>query len=109
MRRKLAQKWGDMLKRKILYLVALISVLAVNILYVEYAPFILLIIMISFPIVSRGLLQIQSNQLGIEISMQETIVSQGDIIKIKTRIHNSFAFPSPNIVMRIQMNYLNYD
>jgi len=98
-----------MLKRKILYLVALVSVFAVNILYIEYAPFILLIIMILFPIALRGLLKLQSHHLEIKISMQDTIVSQGDIVEIKATIHNYFILPTPNIVMKIRINYLNYE
>jgi len=98
-----------MLKRKILYLVALVCVLSVNILYIEYTPFILLIIMILFPIVIRVFLKIQTNHLEIQISMQDKIVSQGDTVVIKTKIHNTFIFPTPNIVLKFRVRYLNYD
>jgi len=98
-----------MLKRKMLYLIALISVFGVNIMYVDYAPFVLLIIMILFPIALRGLLKIQSNHLEIKIAVQETIVNQGDIVEVKATIHNFFIFPTPNIVVKFRTRYLNYE
>jgi len=98
-----------MLKRKILYLVALACVLVINILYVDYSPFILLLIMILFPIVLRMLLKIQSNHLEIKILTQDNIVSQGDTVTIKTTIHNLFIFPTPNIVVKFRVRYLNYE
>ena len=98
-----------MLKRKILYLAALIGVFAVNIMYVDYAPFILLIIMILFPIVLRGLLKIQSRYLEIKISVPDNIVNQGDTVEVKTIIHNYFLLPTPNIVVKFRARYLNYE
>ena len=98
-----------MLKRKILYLAALICVFAVNIMYVDYAPFILLVIIILFPIVLRVLLKIQRNYLEIKISTQEVIINQADTVTIKTIIHNSFILPTPNIVIKLRVKYLNYN
>ena len=98
-----------MLNRKVLYLVALICVFAVNILYVDYAPFVLLIIMILFPIALRVLLNIQSRNLEIKISAPDKIVTQGDTVVVNTAIHNFFLFPTPNIVVKFRVRYLNYD
>lgn len=98
-----------MLKRQIIYLAALISVLVVNILYVEYEPFILLVVLILFPILLRIILQIQKNRLDIYCEAQKKIVNQGETIELNTKAVNQLPLPVSNVIINLQMKYANYE
>lgn len=98
-----------MLKRKVLYLVALVCVIIVNVLYIEDEPFILLVIMILFPIVLRILLIIQNKNFEIDIETQNKIVCQGETVEISNKVFNKLRLPISNIVVNFKMKYFNYD
>ena len=63
-----------MLKRRILYFICLAVVFGVNIFYVEYQIFILLVLMIAIPLVSWIMYAISDVSLGLSLQVNKNVV-----------------------------------
>lgn len=98
-----------MLKRKIFYALTLFCVLIVNILYVDYEPFVLLLVLILFPVVMWILLKVQYYVFDIDISMQNKVVVKGDSVYINIDAENGFILPISKAEVTIRAKYANYD
>ena len=72
-----------MLKRRILYFICLAVVFGVNIFYVEYQIFILLVLMIAIPLVSWIMYAISDVSLGLSLQVNKNVVQVGNRIKIR--------------------------
>ena len=66
------------MKRKILYLGCLLTVLGINIFYVEYQVFIMLMLIIAIPLCSWIMYVLSAAGLGISLQVKRNIVVQGN-------------------------------
>ena len=71
------------MKRKILYLGCLLTVLGINIFYVEYQVFIMLMLIIAIPLCSWIMYVLSAAGLGISLQVKRNIVVQGNKVKIR--------------------------
>lgn len=71
------------MKRKILYLGCLLTVLGINIFYVEYQVFIMLMLIIAIPLCSWIMYVLSAAGLGISLQVKQNIVVQGNKVKIR--------------------------
>ena len=70
------------MKRKILYLGCLLTVLGINIFYVEYQVFIMLMLIIAIPLCSWIMYVLSADGLGISLQGNQIIVVEGYIVII---------------------------
>lgn len=98
-----------MLKRKMIYAFALLCIFAVNILYVDYQPFMLLIIMLIFPVVLLVLLKIQKYNCSIGISIPTEKIIKGEKIEIKIDGENRSFLPLSIAFVKLTCKYANYN
>ena len=72
-----------MLKRRILYFICLAVVFGINIFYVEYQIFILLVLMIAIPLASWIMFVISDIGLGLSLQVNKNVAQVGSRIKIR--------------------------
>lgn len=91
-----------MLKRRILYFICLAVVFGVNIFYVEYQIFILLVLMIAIPLVSWIMYAISDVSLGLSLQVNKNVVQVGNRIKIRIVKKNAcnLAFVNGSITIK---------
>ena len=69
--------------RRVLYLICLLVVLGVNIFYVEYQIYMLLVLMIVLPLTSWIMFMISYINLGMSLQVDSNIVTEGSSVRIK--------------------------
>lgn len=91
-----------MLKRRILYFICLAVVFGINIFYVEYQIFILLVLMIAIPLVSWIMYAISDVSLGLSLQVNKNVVQVGNRIKIRIVKKNAcnLAFVNGSITIK---------
>ena len=91
-----------MLKRRILYFICLAVVFGINIFYVEYQIFILLVLMIAIPLVSWIMYAISDVSLGLSLQVNKNVVQAGNRIKIRIVKKNAcnLAFVNGSITIK---------
>lgn len=91
-----------MLKRRILYFICLSVVFGINIFYVEYQIFILLVLMIAIPLVSWIMYAISDVSLGLSLQVNKNVVQVGNRIKIRIVKKNAcnLAFVNGSITIK---------
>ena len=96
-----------MKRRKILYLICLVVVFAVNIFYVEYQIFILLVLMIAVPLVSWLLYIISNVNMGLSLQVSQNVVVEGGKIKVRVAKKRRMNLAFVNADINIRYMYHN--
>lgn len=91
-----------MLKRRIMYFICLALVFGINIFYVEYQIFILLVLMIAVPLVSWLMFVVSTAGLGLSLQVNKNNVRIGDRVKIRIVKKNkcNLAFVNGSITLK---------
>lgn len=71
------------MKRRILYLGCLLTVIGINIFYVEYQIFIMLMLITAIPLCSWVIYILSVTGLGISLQMKQNVVAQGDKVRLR--------------------------
>jgi len=96
-----------MLRRKIVYLISMVVILCINIMYVEYAPYIVLMIMIFLPLILYIYIFVSSKLISVHTKIEEQSVARGDKIAFEIFVNNISIFPAPNITVMVEYKYNN--
>ena len=78
-------------KRKIGYIICLISVIWLNVLFVDYSVFVLLVMFICLPIISGIFMRISWLMANISVSVEKEVVIQGQEVKLLLKNKNRLA------------------
>ena len=96
-----------MLRRKIVYLIAMLVIIFINIMYVEYSPYIVLLIMFFLPFVLYIYIYFSSKLISVHTKIEEQSVDRGDKIAFEIIVNNISFFPIPNITVIVEFKYNN--
>jgi len=96
-----------MLRRKIVYLISVLVIIIINIMYVEYSPYIVLLIMIFLPLILYLYIFFSSKLISVLIKIEEQTVARGDKIGFEIIVNNGSIFPIPNITVTVEYKYNN--
>ena len=96
-----------MLTRKIVYLISMLAIILINIMYVEYSPYIVLLIMILLPLTLYIYIFVTSKLISVHTKMEDQTVDRGDKIKFEIIVNNISIFPAPNITVMVEYKYNN--
>ncbi len=88
-------------KRKIGYVICLISVLWLNIMYVDYSVFVLLVMFVVIPVISAIFMRIAWLMEDINISAEKEVVTQGHDIRLWIKNNNRL---TNVLVKRVDVN-----
>jgi len=77
-----------MLTRKIVYLISMLAIILINIMYVEYSPYIVLLIMILLPLTLYIYIFVTSKLISVHTKMEDQTVDRGDKIKFEIIVNN---------------------
>lgn len=80
-----------MKRRKIGYIICLISILWLNVFYIDYSVFMLLVMFISVPLISCIFMRIAWLMQDISVTLEKEAVAQGQDIKIWVKNSNKLA------------------
>lgn len=95
------------MKRWLLYLICIFSILVLNVLYVEYQFFVLLMLVIAVPLISWLLFMFSTVGLKVYMQLPQTIVSLGEEVAIKIKaVNKRFMFVGKQSYI-IGMHYSN--
>lgn len=93
--------------RRVLYLICLLVVLGVNIFYVEYQIFMLLVLMIVLPLISWIMFMISYINLGMSLQVDSNIVTEGSSVRIRLVKKNMLNLSFVNADMSIKYTYIS--
>jgi len=96
-----------MLTRKIVYVISMLAIILINIMYVEYSPYIVLLIMILLPLTLYIYIFVTSKLISVHTKMEDQTVDRGDKIKFEIIVNNISIFPAPNITVMVEYKYNN--
>lgn len=96
-----------MLKRRIVYIVTLIIIFWVNVLYIDYQPFIVLIIMLVFPLLLLLYITVARKYLSMTLKVDHEEVVRTDKLAFVIKISNRIILPAANIVIVMKFKYNN--
>lgn len=94
-----------MLRRRIIYFICLALVFGINIFYVEYQIYILLILMAAVPFVSWIMYAISAMGLGLSLQVNRNVTTAGSRIKIRVVKKNACNLAFVNGVITIKYMY----
>lgn len=94
-----------MIHRRIIYGICLIAVFALNIFYVEYQFFFLLIMMLLIPALSWIMLSVSRVGISMQLSASNRIVSHGERARISITISDSMNFFLANAEAKAVIKY----
>lgn len=96
-----------MRKRKIIYFISLISVMILNLLYRDYQPFIILMLLIILPGLLLLYIAVMRKFLTITLKTDESEAIRGDRPAFEVRIGNKSTLTATNIVIDMKFTYSN--
>jgi len=96
-----------MLRRKIVYLITMLAIICINIMYVEYSPYIVLLIMIFLPLILYVYIFASGKLISVHTKIKEQTVARGDVISFEIIVNNVSIFPAPNITVMVEYKYNN--
>lgn len=94
-----------MKRRRILYLICLLIVLGVNIFYVEYQIFIMLILMILIPACSWFVYFVSTCGMGISMQIKKNVVAKGQKVRIRLVKKHQYNLAFVNGTIHIKYMY----
>lgn len=96
-----------MIKRRAVYIIALLVVFWMNVLYIDYQPLVILIIMVVFPMILLLYICIARKYLAIVLEIADSEVIRGDRLNFLIKITNKIILPATNIVITMEFKYSN--
>ena len=96
-----------MLKRKVTYAGILFAVLVVNILYVNYQPLMLLLVLLLFPALLWLYLLPVSKNITAELKLDRETAVRMERLSFEVILFNKIYLPAPNIMVEIEFEYGN--
>lgn len=105
---KYGQNGGyTMWERKILYTVLFAIFFFINIFFIEYQPFVILLVMIILPIILFIYTRVAENAIETTIELDDTTVVRGDSTVFHLKIRNESFMPIAGIVVQVKFSYSN--
>ncbi|MDD3239598.1 MAG: DUF58 domain-containing protein [Lachnospira sp.] len=96
-----------MRKRQIIYICMFLCVLAMNFIFPDYLPFMLLWIMLLIPVMMLGFGFIMKKNIQVKFHVDEKNAIRGLPVHYQVQVHNAFIFAVENLRMTIQCRYHN--
>ena len=98
-----------MIKRRIYYAVAFMSILYIAVLYDEYRLYVLSWVMLIFVVLMGIMVRIQSHVLEMDFSIKEKDILKGQAMELEITADNSFFMPIFKTEVRFRAEYSNYN
>ena len=96
-----------MRKRRLLYIVCLLGVFWLNVIYVEYQFFLLLVLLIVVPAISGVLFELAANGLKLYLNIPQKEVHPGQLVKVCIKAVNRHVIFLGKQQFQIGVAYLN--
>ena len=98
-----------MLKRKIVYLITVIMVFFCNVYFLDYQPFLVLLIILCLPLVLYIHIIVLRQFIEVRMMLKENMVVRGDKSDFVISVNNRGILPAPNVTIVVAYKYCNCD